>query len=58
MAKPNYNHAKRQKEAARKARQEARLARRQSRPAGDDAPATEETAAQAAAAEPSPGIKS
>ena len=42
MAKPNYNHAKRQKEAVRKARQEARLQRRQSRrtegPAASDAP--------------------
>jgi hypothetical protein len=42
MAKPNYNFAKRQKEAARKARQDARLARRQSKPesgvpAADDA---------------------
>jgi hypothetical protein len=42
MAKPNYNHAKRQKEAARKARQEARLARRQARPAPE--PATGESA--------------
>jgi hypothetical protein len=32
MAKPNYNFAKRQKEAARKARQDARLARRMQKP--------------------------
>lgn len=40
MAKPNYNHAKRQKEAARKARQDARLARRQPKRT-EDAPAAE-----------------
>lgn len=50
MAKPNYNHAKRQKEAARKARQEARLARRQSRRA--DEPEVAEDGAVPAAADP------
>ena len=35
MAKPNYTHAKRQKEALRKARQVARLQRRQSRRTDD-----------------------
>ena len=35
MAKPNYNHARRQREALRKARQDARLARRQSKPDTD-----------------------
>lgn len=41
MGKPNYNFAKRQKEAARKARQEARLARRKSRPDAEAPPAAE-----------------
>jgi len=31
MAKPNYGHAKRQKETARKARQQKKLERRQTR---------------------------
>jgi hypothetical protein len=32
MAKPNYRHAKRQKEAVRKARQQEKLQRKQARP--------------------------
>ena len=32
MAKPNYRHAKKQKEAARKARQDAKLQRRSTVP--------------------------
>ncbi len=43
MAKPNYRHAKKQKEAARKARQDAKQQRRSQTPAeaaaaGTDAP--------------------
>lgn len=53
MAKPNYNHAKRQKEAARKARQEARLARRQSKRPEDGA-AVEDAAGQATTDPPDP----
>ena len=45
MAKPNYSHARRQREAQRKARQEERLARRQPKAGGEDtkpAPAADE----------------
>jgi hypothetical protein len=35
MAKPNYSHARRQREAARKARQDERLARRRPKPEGE-----------------------
>jgi hypothetical protein len=38
LAKPNYRHAKKQKEAARKARQDAKQQRRATVPAGVDAP--------------------
>ena len=40
MAKPNYGHMKKQKEAARKARQQAKADRRQARVQGpqEDAP--------------------
>ena len=34
MAKPNYRHAKKQKEAARKARQDAKQSRRSATPDG------------------------
>ena len=37
MAKPNYSHARRQREAQRKARQDERLARRQPKAGGDEA---------------------
>jgi hypothetical protein len=36
LAKPNYRHAKKQKEAARKARQDAKQQRRSSLPEGAD----------------------
>lgn len=49
MGKPNYNFAKRQKEAARKARQEARLARRKPKPEGG-ATVAEDAGAQPAEA--------
>ncbi|HWY96745.1 MAG TPA: hypothetical protein VNX69_16235 [Steroidobacteraceae bacterium] len=39
MAKPNYRHAKKQKEAARKARQDAKQQRRSHLPGTADAPA-------------------
>jgi hypothetical protein len=39
LAKPNYRHAKKQKEAARKARQDAKQQRRSSMPEAADAPA-------------------
>jgi hypothetical protein len=38
LAKPNYRHAKKQKEAARKARQDAKQQRRSSMPEAADAP--------------------
>jgi hypothetical protein len=38
LAKPNYRHAKKQKEAARKARQDAKQQRRSNVPAAADAP--------------------
>jgi hypothetical protein len=38
LAKPNYRHAKKQKEAARKARQDAKQQRRSTVPAVGDAP--------------------
>ena len=38
MAKPNYRHAKKQKEAARKARQDAKQQRRSTGPEAADAP--------------------
>jgi hypothetical protein len=38
LAKPNYRHAKKQKEAARKARQDAKQQRRSQVPGGVDAP--------------------
>ncbi len=37
MAKPNYRHAKKQKEAARKARQDAKQQRRATTPEAADA---------------------
>ncbi|MHB1060236.1 MAG: hypothetical protein ACYC0F_20430 [Rhodanobacter sp.] len=54
MAKTNYNHARRQREAARKARQEAKQARKQAARAGE-APAADADAgvgAEQPAAEP------
>lgn len=50
MAKPNYKHAKKQKEAARKARQDAKQQRRATGPEGsvtDDLPEAPEAPAQA-----------
>ena len=41
MAKPNYRHAKKQKEAARKARQDAKQQRRSHVPETADAPAAD-----------------
>ena len=38
LAKPNYRHAKKQKEAARKARQDAKQQRRSNAPPEADAP--------------------
>ncbi len=38
MAKPNYRHAKKQKEAARKARKDAKQQRRATAPGALDAP--------------------
>jgi hypothetical protein len=38
LAKPNYRHAKKQKETARKARQDAKQQRRSSVPEPGDAP--------------------
>jgi hypothetical protein len=38
LAKPNYRHAKKQKEAARKARQDAKQQRRTNVPGTADAP--------------------
>ncbi len=38
MAKPNYRHAKKQKEAARKARQDAKRQRRSNTPEGTGDP--------------------
>jgi len=48
MAKPNYQHAKRQKEAARKARQQEKLQRKQQ--ARVDATTKEPEVAEAAVA--------
>jgi hypothetical protein len=47
LAKPNYRHAKKQKEAARKARQDAKQQRRAAVPGspGAEGAAVEETAA-------------
>lgn len=50
MAKPNYQHARRQKEAARKARQQEKLQRKQSR-ADEAGKATEPAEGPMAAAE-------
>lgn len=47
--KTNYNHARRQREAARKSRQEAKLARKQAARAGET-PATGTESAEPAAA--------
>jgi hypothetical protein len=41
LAKPNYRHAKKQKEAARKARQDAKQQRRSHVPETADAPAAD-----------------
>jgi hypothetical protein len=49
VAKPNYRHAKKQKEAARKARQDAKQQRRASTPEAADA-----TDVVGAPAEPAP----
>jgi hypothetical protein len=38
LAKPNYRHAKKQKEATRKARQDAKQQRRSNAPEASDAP--------------------
>ena len=55
MTKPNYSHAKRQKEALRKARQEARLQRRQARRTADSTPeAADAIAATGSAKEAKP----
>ena len=51
MAKPNYNLAKRQKEAARKTRQQEKLAKKLAR-AGSEPGTDGETAAGAAEAAP------
>lgn len=41
MAKPNYKHAKKQKEAARKARQDAKQQRRSTGPEASETSVTE-----------------
>jgi hypothetical protein len=51
LAKPNYRHAKKQKEAARKARQDAKQQRRANVPGAADAPDVPVTPAPAKAAE-------
>ncbi len=48
MAKPNYRHAKKQKEAARKARQDAKQQRRANAPDTPESVDGTETPAQAA----------
>jgi hypothetical protein len=48
LAKPNYRHAKKQKEAARKARQDAKQQRRANTPDIQDASAAPEAPAEAA----------
>lgn len=48
MAKPNYQHAKRQKEAARLARQAEKKLRKQTK-GGDAEPSTDDAAPDAAA---------
>jgi hypothetical protein len=47
LAKPNYRHAKKQKEAARKARQDAKQQRRSNAPEATDAPASDAPASDA-----------
>jgi hypothetical protein len=48
LAKPNYRHAKKQKEAARKARQDAKQQRRATAPEVAEAATTHEVPAAAA----------
>lgn len=55
MAKPNYRHAKKQKEAARKARQDAKQHRRATAPENGDAAPPESTATDVPAEEPKAG---
>ena len=53
MAKPNYRHAKKQKEAARKARQDAKQQRRASAPEAADVSNAVDAPAEPAPAKPS-----
>jgi hypothetical protein len=48
LAKPNYRHAKKQKEAARKARQDAKQQRRAAVPGAPQEPAVDEVPADPA----------
>ncbi|MGA2187206.1 MAG: hypothetical protein ABSH33_01670 [Steroidobacteraceae bacterium] len=52
MAKPNYRHAKKQKEAARKARQDAKQQRRANAPGVAETPEGPGVPAQAAPVKP------
>ncbi len=52
MAKPNYRHAKKQKEAARKARQDAKQQRRASTPEAADGADTADAPAELVPAKP------
>jgi hypothetical protein len=52
LAKPNYRHAKKQKEAARKARQDAKQQRRSNVPEGADAPGVPDMPAEPVPAKP------
>jgi hypothetical protein len=52
VAKPNYRHAKKQKEAARKARQDAKQQRRASAPEAADAAASIDAPAEPVPAKP------
>jgi hypothetical protein len=52
LAKPNYRHAKKQKEAARKARQEAKQQRRAVAPESADAADGQEAPAQGVPVKP------
>jgi hypothetical protein len=51
LAKPNYRHAKKQKETARKARQDAKQQRRATAPDGGE---VQESAVEPASIEPAP----
>ncbi|GAC1304624.1 MAG: hypothetical protein NVSMB10_07850 [Steroidobacteraceae bacterium] len=54
MAKPNYRHAKKQKEAARKARQDAKQQRRATSPADVDTAGADVPSSCGPAAAPAP----